>query len=109
MFRQSSLHVSGLIAAATAKGNKVTGPLIKTIATSKDKALVAQDKILLAHDKAAGLHNKVVIAHANAHWSIGALQVFLAAYVVFALVTWYCYMRKSGSTGRVVGLAGASI
>jgi len=109
MFRQSSLHVSGLIAAATAKGNKVTGPLIKTIATSKDKALVAQDKILLAHDKAAGLHNKVLIAHANAHWSIGALQVFLGAYILFALVTWYCYMRKSHSTGGVVGLAGASI
>ena len=109
VFRQSSLHVSGLIAAATAKGNKVTGPLIKTIATSKDKALVAQDKILLAHDKAAGLHNKVLIAHANAHWSIGALQVFLGAYVLLAAVTWYCYMRRSHATSGIAALADAAI
>ena len=109
VFRQSSLHVSGLIAAATAKGNKVTGPLIKAIATSKDKALVAQDKILLAHDKAAGLHNKVLIAHANAHWSIGALQVFLGAYVLLAAVTWYCYMRRSHATSGIAALADAAI
>ncbi len=109
IFRQSSLHVSGLIAAATAKGAKVTAPLMKTIATSHDKALVAHDKVLLAHDKAAGLHNKVLIAHANAHWSIGALQVFLVAYVVFAAITWYCYMRRSHAKSRVASLANASI
>jgi NNP family nitrate/nitrite transporter-like MFS transporter len=109
VFRQSSLHVSGLLAAATTKGTKVTAPLTKAIATSHDKALVAHDKVLLAHDKAAGLQVKVAIAHANSHWSIGALQVFLAAYVVLALVTWFCYMRRSPATSRLPSLASASI
>ena len=35
-----------------------------------------------------GAQAKVAIAHANAHWSIGALQVFLGAYVLFAAMTW---------------------
>ena len=109
VFRQSSLHVSGLLAAATAKGNKVTAPLMKVIATSHDKALVAHDKLLLAHDKAAGLQVKVAIAHANSHWSIGALQVFLAAYVVLAGMTWFFYMRRAPATSRLPSLAEASI
>ena len=109
MFRQSSLHVSGLLTAATAKGTKLTAPLMHTIATSHDKVLVAHDKALLAHDKAAGLAHKVAIAHANAHWSIGALQVFLVAYVLFAALTWYCYMRRAPTTSRVGGLADAAI
>jgi NNP family nitrate/nitrite transporter-like MFS transporter len=109
VFRQASLHVSGLLTAATAKGAKLTAPLMKTIATSHDKALVAQDKALLAHDKAAGLAHKVAIAHANAHWSIGALQVFLGAYVVFAVMTWAFYMRRSPASSRLPSLAGAAV
>jgi NNP family nitrate/nitrite transporter-like MFS transporter len=105
VFRQASLHVSGLITKATAAGAKKTAPLMKTIATSHDKALVAHDKVLLASDKAAGLQKKVVIAHANSHWSIGALQVFLVAYVLLALITWFFYMRRSTPTS----LAAASI
>jgi len=109
VFRQSSLHVSSLIAAANAKGMKITAPLTKAIATSHDKVLVAQDKILLAHDKAVGLQAKVAIAHANAHWSIGALQVFLGAYVLLAVATWFFYMRRSTTTSRVPNLADAAI
>jgi MFS transporter, NNP family, nitrate/nitrite transporter len=105
VFRQASLHVSGLITKATAAGAKVTAPLMKTIATSHDKAAVAQAKVMLAHDKAAGLQKKVVIAHANSHWSIGALQVFLVAYVLLAVVTWFFYMRRS----TPASLASASI
>jgi len=108
-FRQSSLHVSGLIAAANAKGAKLTAPLTKAIATSHDKVLVAHDKVLLAHDKAAGLAGKIGIAHANAHWSIGALQVFLGAYVLFAAMTWFFYMRRSPATSSMPSLAEAAI
>ena len=37
---------------------------------------------------------KVAVAAANADWSIPALQVFLAAYVVFGFTTWFVYLRK---------------
>jgi len=109
VFRQASLHVSGLITVATARGAELTAPLTRTIKTSHDKVLVAHDNVLLAADKARGLHDKVVIAHANAHWSIGALQVFLAAYVILAALTWFCYLRPARATSRIPSLAGAAI
>jgi NNP family nitrate/nitrite transporter-like MFS transporter len=52
---------------------------------------------------------KVSIAAAHADWSISALWVFLAAYVVFAMVTWFCYLRTSFATERVPSLAHAAI
>ena len=38
---------------------------------------------------------KVAIAAANADWSVPALWVFLASYVVFAATTWLVYLRSS--------------
>ena len=52
---------------------------------------------------------KVAVAAANSDWSIGALYVFLGSYVVFAAVTWFCYLRTSFATDRVPSLAQASI
>ncbi len=47
---------------------------------------------------------QVVLRQANlgardADWSIPALQVFLASYVVFALTTWFVYLRKTAPLG----------
>jgi NNP family nitrate/nitrite transporter-like MFS transporter len=52
---------------------------------------------------------KVQVAAANADWSTGALWVFLGAYLVMAGMTWAFYLRRSGATGRVPSLAGASV
>ena len=52
---------------------------------------------------------KVSVAAANADWSVPALWVFLASYVVFAAVTWFFYLRTSFATDRVPSLAQASI
>jgi NNP family nitrate/nitrite transporter-like MFS transporter len=43
---------------------------------------------------------KVQVAAAHADWSIPALRVFLIFYVVFALTTWFVYMRKSSALGN---------
>ncbi len=40
---------------------------------------------------------KVAVAAAHADWSVPALWVFLGSYVVFAVVTWTFYLRKSAS------------
>jgi NNP family nitrate/nitrite transporter-like MFS transporter len=42
---------------------------------------------------------KVAVAAQHADWSIPALQVFLASYVVFALTTWFVYLRKGAPLG----------
>ncbi len=52
---------------------------------------------------------KVSVAAAHADWSVPALWVFLGAYVVFAAVTWFCYLRTSFATDRVPSLAQAAI
>src|SRR3982751_92329 len=44
---------------------------------------------------------KVSVAASHADWSIPALWVFLGAYVVFAVVTWFFYLRTSFATSRV--------
>ncbi len=52
---------------------------------------------------------KVAVAHAHAAWSVGALWVFLAAYVLGAGLTWCFYMRTRVAVDRVPSLAYASV
>jgi NNP family nitrate/nitrite transporter-like MFS transporter len=52
---------------------------------------------------------KLAVAQAHADWSIPALWVFLGAYVVFAAMTWFFYLRKSFAAERVPSLAYASV
>ncbi len=52
---------------------------------------------------------RVSVAAAHADWSIPALWVFLGAYVVFAGVTWFFYLRTSFATDRVPSLAHAAV
>ncbi len=52
---------------------------------------------------------KLAIAQANSDWSIGALWVFLGAYVVFAAMTWFFYLRKEFATRQIPSLAYASV
>ena len=52
---------------------------------------------------------KVAVAAANADWSVPALWVFLASYVLFAGVTWFFYLRRSLATQTIPSLAYASV
>jgi NNP family nitrate/nitrite transporter-like MFS transporter len=52
---------------------------------------------------------KTAIAQAHSDWSIPALWVFLAAYVVLAGMTWFFYLRTSFAARRIPSLAHASI
>jgi NNP family nitrate/nitrite transporter-like MFS transporter len=52
---------------------------------------------------------QALVAHAHADWSISALWVFLGAYVLFAGMTWFFYLRKSFAVDRVRSLAHAAI
>jgi NNP family nitrate/nitrite transporter-like MFS transporter len=60
--------------------------------------------------KAAGTPaEKAAVAAAHADWSVPALAVFLASYVLFAGVTWFFYLRRSLVTPRLASLAYASV
>jgi NNP family nitrate/nitrite transporter-like MFS transporter len=55
------------------------------------------------------LAEKQAIAAAHQDWSTSALWVFLAAYVVFAFLTWFYYLRRSFAVARVPSLAHAGV
>jgi MFS transporter, NNP family, nitrate/nitrite transporter len=52
---------------------------------------------------------KLQVAQEHADWSVPALWVFLGAYVVFAGMTWFFYLRRSFAVKRVPSFAHASI
>jgi NNP family nitrate/nitrite transporter-like MFS transporter len=52
---------------------------------------------------------KLAVAQAHADWSVSALWVFLAAYAVFAGMTWFFYLRRSFAVEKVPSLAYASV
>jgi NNP family nitrate/nitrite transporter-like MFS transporter len=52
---------------------------------------------------------RLSVAQSMADWSIPALWVFLGAYMVFAGMTWFFYLRKSFATDKVASLAHASV
>jgi len=78
-FRESSLHVSALVKAAKGKTPQET------------------------------LDAKLAVAQAHADWSVSALWVFFAAYIVLAAITWFCYLRRSLLTNKFPSMASASI
>ena len=52
---------------------------------------------------------KAAIAQAHADWSVPALWVFVAAYVVFAAMTWFFYLRRSVGVRKIPSFAYASV
>ena len=52
---------------------------------------------------------KLAVAQSMADWSIPALYVFLFAYLVFAAMTWFFYLRTSFATDKVPSLAHAAV
>ena len=97
-FRQASLST-------VVEMTKATKPLQAALV----KATAAHDKLGIAHAKAELAATKAHVAAAHATWSIPALWVFLGAYVVFAVMTWFFYLRKSLAVEKVPSLAYASV
>ncbi len=51
---------------------------------------------------------KVAVAAAHSTWSVPALWVFIAAYVVLGGVTWFVYLRRPAVAGQILA-AGAGV
>ncbi|WP_436494013.1 MFS transporter [Actinokineospora sp. HUAS TT18] len=70
---------------------------------------LASVPVSAAVNSAKTVEAKAAAAAANADWSTSALGIFIAAYVVFAGMTWFFYLRKSTETSRVQSLAYAGV
>jgi NNP family nitrate/nitrite transporter-like MFS transporter len=89
-FKQQAAAVIGIAGAIGAFG----GFLIQVVLRQANLKVAA----LVKAAKTPALKVKVAAAHAD--WSIPALRVFLVFYVVFALTTWFVYMRKTSELGN---------
>ncbi|WP_051386488.1 MFS transporter [Actinokineospora inagensis] len=52
---------------------------------------------------------KKAAAAAHATWSTSALGVFIGAYVALAVLTWFCYLRRTTAEAKVPSLAHAGV
>lgn len=98
-FKRQAAAVIGIAGAVGAFG----GFLIQVVL--RQASLGVSGLIAAAKDPA----EKLEIAQSHADWCIPALWVFVGAYVVFAAMTWFFYLRKSVAVDRVPSLAYASI
>jgi NNP family nitrate/nitrite transporter-like MFS transporter len=98
-FKRRAAAVIGIAGAVGAFG----GFLIQVVL--RQASLSTSALINAATDPA----EKLAIAQAHTDWSIPALWAFFGAYVVFAGMTWFVYLRKSLATDRIPSLAYASI
>jgi MFS transporter, NNP family, nitrate/nitrite transporter len=97
-FRQASLSTVEAMGKAT-----------KPLQAALVKAAAAHDQAGVLAAKAQLATTKAHIAATHATWSVPALWVFLGAYVVFAGMTWFFYLRRSVAVDRVPSLAYASV
>ena len=88
-FKQQAAAVIGIAGAIGAFG----GFLIQVVLRQANLDVAALVKA------ASTPAEKVAVAAQHADWSIPALQVFLGSYVVFALTTWFVYLRKTAPLG----------
>ncbi|MBM7772109.1 NNP family nitrate/nitrite transporter-like MFS transporter [Actinokineospora baliensis] len=70
---------------------------------------VASGPVGSAVAAARTVEEKAAAAAAHADWSTSALWVFVGAYVVFAWMTWFFYLRRAGVEARVPSLAHAGV
>jgi MFS transporter, NNP family, nitrate/nitrite transporter len=98
-FKRQAAAVIGIAGAIGAFG----GFLIQVV--FRQSSLGVAELVRAAETPAA----KVAVAQANADWSVPALYVFLGAYVVFAAMTWFFYLRTSFAARRFPSFAYASV
>jgi MFS transporter, NNP family, nitrate/nitrite transporter len=98
-FRREAAAVIGIAGAIGAFG----GFLIQVIFRQASLGVTAKVAAAKTVDE------KLAVAQANADWSTSALWVFLAAYVVFAFMTWFYYLRRSFAVEKVPSLAYAEV
>jgi MFS transporter, NNP family, nitrate/nitrite transporter len=98
-FRRQAAAVIGIAGAVGAFG----GFLIQVVFRQASLGVTA---LVKAAETPA---EKLAVAQAHADWSLPALWVFLSAYVVFAAMTWFFYLRTSFAAQRYPSFAYASV
>jgi MFS transporter, NNP family, nitrate/nitrite transporter len=105
-FRRRAAAAIGIAGAVGAFGGFLIQVVFRQASLSTTVEMTKATKTI--PDKAELAAAKAHIAAAHADWSIPALRVFLAAYLVFAAMTWFFYLRRS-ATERIPSLAYASV
>jgi len=98
-FKREAAAVIGIAGAIGAFGGFLIQMIFRQASLGVTKQVTA----------ATTLAEKQAIAAAHQDWSTSAMWVFLVAYVVFAFMTWFYYLRRSFAVARVPSLAHAGV
>ncbi|MDQ3405804.1 MAG: NarK/NasA family nitrate transporter [Actinomycetota bacterium] len=98
-FKREAAAVIGITGAIGAFGGFLVQQVFRIASVPVSEAVAA----------AKTIEAKEAAAAANAHWSASALGIFVAGYVICALVTWFCYLRRTREDSRVPSLAHAGV
>ena len=98
-FKREAAAVIGIAGAIGAFGGFLIQMIFRQASLGVTKQVTA----------ATTLAEKQAIAAAHQDWSTAAMWVFLVAYVVFAFMTWFYYLRRSFAVARVPSLAHAGV
>ncbi|TDV55163.1 MFS transporter [Actinophytocola oryzae] len=98
-FRREAAAVIGIAGAVGAFGGFLVQLVFRQASLGVTAKVTAADS----------LAEKQAVAAANQDWSTSALWVFLAAYAVFAFLTWFYYLRRRFAVDRVPSLAHAGV
>jgi NNP family nitrate/nitrite transporter-like MFS transporter len=106
-FKRRAAAAIGIAGAVGAFGGFLIQLAFRQASLRVEQAMAKATKTI--HSNLALAAAKAHIAVAHATWSIPALWVFLAAYVVLGAATWFCYLRSSVLTRRFPSLAGEAV
>jgi NNP family nitrate/nitrite transporter-like MFS transporter len=98
-FKRQAAAVIGIAGAIGAFGGFLIQVMFRQASLDVTAKVAAADTVV----------DKLAVAQANDDWSNSALWVFLSAYVVFAFMTWFYYLRRSFAVARMPSLAHAQV
>jgi NNP family nitrate/nitrite transporter-like MFS transporter len=98
-FKRQAAAVIGIAGAIGAFGGFLIQVVLRQASLSVAAAVKAAETV----------EEKLAVAQAQSDWAIPALWVFVGAYIVFAVVTWAVYLRRSFATRTIPSLAHEAI
>ena len=106
-YKRRAAAAIGIAGAVGAFGGFLIQVVLRQASLPVVKAMAAAVKTIESKPELAAAKAHIAAAHSG--WSIPALWVFLAAYVLLGGLTWFCFVRRSVLTARFPSFAAEGV
>jgi NNP family nitrate/nitrite transporter-like MFS transporter len=106
-YKRRAAAAIGIAGAVGAFGGFLIQLVLRQASLPVVKAMAAAIKTIKSKPELAAAKAHIAVAHSG--WSIPALWVFFAAYILLGGLTWFCYLRSSVLTSRFPSLAAETV